>query len=75
MNETEVEVDIGQELHLLSSLGEVGESSDQDQSCRYATNDLGTPDLLGGCGCQHVDLTQEISQKHREEIILGFKKR
>jgi hypothetical protein len=75
MNEIEAEVDIGQELHLLSSLGEVGESSDQDQSCCYGANDLGTPDVLGGCGCQHVDLTQEISQKHLEEIKLGFKKR
>ncbi|RLM84317.1 hypothetical protein C2845_PM04G16970 [Panicum miliaceum] len=34
-----------------------------------------TAGLLGGCGCVHQEIAQEISDKHLEEVSLGFRKR
>jgi hypothetical protein len=63
MNETEVEGDIMQDFQLLNSFDEVVETNEQDQSSCFGANGNRTTSLLGGCGCQNLHITQEISEK------------
>jgi hypothetical protein len=75
MNETENDGDIAQDFQLLNSFGALPESSEQGHSCCFEGNVNPSTNLLGGCGCQHLEIAQEISQKHIDQVKHGFQKR
>ncbi|CAL5074778.1 unnamed protein product [Urochloa decumbens] len=64
-------IEVDEELTESSTILDV-----EENNCALADTESSTTHLgVGGCGCAHPELAQEISQKHIEEVALGYKKR
>lgn len=59
----------------ISVQGDVEINGCRGQDLVLQENQNISPCILGGCGCVHQEIAQEISQKHLKEVSLGYKKR